>query len=90
MHLLSADQTPLADEFAGLGDDKFAGFDWSWDEGVPALAGVLAYLRCRNSALFEVYDHSILIGDVVGGARWQKAPLVYMERSMGWRLESGP
>jgi flavin reductase (DIM6/NTAB) family NADH-FMN oxidoreductase RutF len=89
VHLLSADQSPLADVFAGLGDDKFAGFDWSWDEDVPALAGVLAYLRCRNSALFQIYDHSILIGDVVGGARWQKAPLVYMERSMGWRLESG-
>jgi len=89
VHLLSAGQTSLANEFAGLGDDKFAGFGWGWDEDVPALAGVLAYLRCRRSALFELYDHSILIGDVVGGARSQKEPLVYMERSMGWRLESG-
>ena len=90
MHLLMADQIPLAREFAGLGEDKFAGFEWSWDSDVPALGGVLAYLRCRRSALFELYDHSILIGDVVGGARYSGAPLVYMERSMGWRLERAP
>jgi flavin reductase (DIM6/NTAB) family NADH-FMN oxidoreductase RutF len=87
LHLLSAGQVALAREFAGLGDDKFAGFDWSWDQDVPALGGVLAYLRCRRSALFELYDHSILIGDVAGGARYEGEPLVYMERTIGWRLE---
>jgi flavin reductase (DIM6/NTAB) family NADH-FMN oxidoreductase RutF len=87
VHLLSAGQVDIAREFAGLGDDKFAGVDWSWDGEVPALGGVLAYLRCRRSALFELYDHSILIGDVAAGARYEREPLVYMERSMGWRLE---
>lgn len=87
MHLLAADQMPLAHEFAGQGDDKFAGFEWCWDADVPALGGALAYLRCRRSALFELYDHSILIGDVVGGSRNQGEPLVYMERTMGWRLD---
>jgi flavin reductase (DIM6/NTAB) family NADH-FMN oxidoreductase RutF len=87
MHLLMADQVPLAEEFAGLGEDKFAGFDWSWDSDVPALGGVLAYLRCRRSALFELYDHSILIGDVVAGGRNAGEPLVYMGRTIGWRLE---
>lgn len=90
MHLLRADQIALATEFAGLGDDKFGGFEWSWDGDVPALAGVLVYLRCRRSALFEMYDHSILIGDVIGGGRYPGEPLVYMERTMGWRLEPGP
>jgi flavin reductase (DIM6/NTAB) family NADH-FMN oxidoreductase RutF len=87
VHLLSAGQADVADTFAGLGDDKFAGVEWSWDQDLPALGGVLAYLRCRRSALFELYDHSILIGDVVGGGRNNGEPLVYMERSMGWRLE---
>lgn len=87
VHLLSSGQTDLAEEFAGLGDDKFSGFDWAWDDDVPILGGVLAYLRCRRSALFELYDHSILIGDVVGGNRSNGKPLVYMERRMGWRLE---
>jgi flavin reductase (DIM6/NTAB) family NADH-FMN oxidoreductase RutF len=90
VHLLSADQARLADVFAGLGDDKFAGFEWSWDADVPELGGVLAYLRCRRSALFEFYDHSIVIGDAVGGGRWPRQPLVYMGRIMGWRLEPAP
>src|SRR5205814_52943 len=76
VHLLGAGQSRLADTFAGLGDDKFAGVDWTWDGDVPALGGVLAYLRCRRSALFELYDHSILIGDVVGGGRYGGEPLV--------------
>jgi flavin reductase (DIM6/NTAB) family NADH-FMN oxidoreductase RutF len=87
VHLLSAEQTEVAEEFAGLGDDKFADFDWAWDGDVPILGGVLAYLRCRRSALFELYDHSIFIGDVVGGSRSDGKPLVYMDRSMDWRLE---
>jgi flavin reductase (DIM6/NTAB) family NADH-FMN oxidoreductase RutF len=87
VHVLAADQEPLAHVFAGLGDDKFAGVDWSWDDGVPRLGGVLAYLRCRRSALFELYDHSLLVGDVTGGKVEGGEPLVYMARSMGWRLE---
>lgn len=87
VHLLRADQEHLARAFAGLGEDKFAGLDWSWDHEVPQLAGALAYLRCRRSALFELYDHSILIGDVAGGQRDPGEPLVYLDRRMDWRLE---
>ena len=68
-------------------DEKFAGVEWSWDDGVAHIDGCLSYLRCRRSALFELYDHSIFIGDVVGGSRSDGKPLVYMDRSMGWRLE---
>jgi flavin reductase (DIM6/NTAB) family NADH-FMN oxidoreductase RutF len=50
------------------------------------VGGALAYLRCRRAALFELYDHSILIGDVTGGARSDGEPLVYMDRRMDWRL----
>jgi flavin reductase (DIM6/NTAB) family NADH-FMN oxidoreductase RutF len=89
VHLLSAGQRDLADLFASLSEDKFTGLEWSWDEDVPALGGVLAYLRCRRSALFELYDHSILIGDVTGGRRFEGEPLVYSERRMDWRL-TGP
>ena len=87
VHLLAADQEPLARVFAGLAEDKFAGLEWSWDDGVPRLGGVLAYLRCRRSALFELYDHTLLVGDVLGGALGGGQPLVYMGRSMAWRLE---
>lgn len=88
VHLLRADQEHLAHVFADpVHEAKFDGLDWSWDEQVPELVGALAYLRCRRSALFELYDHSILIGDVAGGRRLPGEPLVYMDRRMNWRLE---
>jgi flavin reductase (DIM6/NTAB) family NADH-FMN oxidoreductase RutF len=87
VHILAADQKALAQIFAGLGDDKFAGVEWDWDDGVPRIAGALSYLRCRRSALFELYDHSLLVGDVTGGAVQDGEPLVYMARKMGWRLQ---
>ena len=87
VHLLTATQEELAHIFAGLGDDKFAGLDWDWDgELVPRLSGALAFLRCRRAALFELYDHSLLVGDVIDGYVSDGEPLVYMERSMRWRL----
>jgi 3-hydroxy-9,10-secoandrosta-1,3,5(10)-triene-9,17-dione monooxygenase reductase component len=89
VHLLSAPQERLAHVFASLSEDKFDGVEWEWDQDVPSLGGVLAYLRCRRSALFELYDHSILIGDVVGGRREPGEPLVYMDRRMDWQLEPG-
>jgi flavin reductase (DIM6/NTAB) family NADH-FMN oxidoreductase RutF len=86
VHVLRADQEPLARVFAGKGDDKFAGVDWSWDDGVARIDGTLSYLRCRRGALFELYDHSLLVGDVTGGSLTAGEPLVYMSRRFGWRL----
>jgi len=86
VHLLRDDQAEVAKLFASLADDKFSGLDWRWDGDVPLVGGTLAYLRCRRSALFELYDHSILIGDLAGGERADGQPLVYMDRRMDWRL----
>jgi flavin reductase (DIM6/NTAB) family NADH-FMN oxidoreductase RutF len=88
LHILRADEEPVARVFAGKGDDKFGGLDWDWDDDVPALGGTLAYLRCRRSATFERYDHSILIGDIEGGRVGEGEPLLYARRRMDWRLES--
>jgi flavin reductase (DIM6/NTAB) family NADH-FMN oxidoreductase RutF len=86
VHVLAAGQEPLAHEFAGRGDDKFAGVDWTWDDGVPRIAGALAYLRCARTNAIDVYDHSLLIGDVTGGELTPGEPLFYYQRSMAWRL----
>jgi flavin reductase (DIM6/NTAB) family NADH-FMN oxidoreductase RutF len=86
VHVLAAGQEPLARVFAGKGDEKFAGVEWDWDDGVARIDGCLSYLRCRRSALFELYDHSLLVGDVTGGSVTEEEPLVYMWRRMGWRL----
>jgi flavin reductase (DIM6/NTAB) family NADH-FMN oxidoreductase RutF len=84
--VLAAEQEALAHVFAGKGEDKFAGVDWEWDDGVARIDGTLSYLRCRRSALFELYDHSLLVGDVTGGSVARGEPLVYMTRTFGWRL----
>jgi flavin reductase (DIM6/NTAB) family NADH-FMN oxidoreductase RutF len=90
VHLLAIEQEPLARVFADARtEDKFEGIDWEWDGPVPAIAGTLAYLRCRRSARFDLYDHTILIGDVEHGRHQGGEPLVYLERRMGWRLSAG-
>jgi flavin reductase (DIM6/NTAB) family NADH-FMN oxidoreductase RutF len=86
VHVLTTGQERLAHVFAGRGDEKFAGVDWTWDDGVARIAGALSYLRCRRSALFELYDHSLLVGDVTGGRVAEGEPLVWMRRSFEWRL----
>jgi flavin reductase (DIM6/NTAB) family NADH-FMN oxidoreductase RutF len=88
LHILRADEEPLARVFAGKGDDKFAGLDWAWDEDVPALAGALAYLRCRRVENFSRYDHTILIGDIEGGRFDAGEPLLYARRRMDWALQA--
>jgi flavin reductase (DIM6/NTAB) family NADH-FMN oxidoreductase RutF len=92
VHLLAAGNEQLARVFAdALIDDKFAGVGWRWDDDVPQLDDKLcvAYLRCSRAARFDLYDHTILIGDVVAGRHFGGDPLLYLERQMGWRLSSG-
>jgi len=90
VHLLAIEQEPLARVFADPeNESKFDGIDWEWDGDVPAIAGTLAYMRCRRSARFDLYDHTILIGDVEHGRHDGGEPLVYLERRMGWRLSAG-
>jgi flavin reductase (DIM6/NTAB) family NADH-FMN oxidoreductase RutF len=50
---------------------------------------VLAYLRCRRVRNFELYDHTILIGDLDGGRHEHDEPLLYARRRMDWLLRSG-
>lgn len=89
VHILGADEEPLARVFAGKGDDKFADVRWRWDGDVPELEGALAYLRCVRADNFQRYDHTILIGDVDGGRLAPGEPLLYARRRMDWLLQTG-
>lgn len=86
VNVLAADQEHLAGIFSSARQDKFAQVDWECDNGIPRLPGALSFLRCSLGATFERYDHTLIIGDVVGGDLGAGDPLVYMARSMGWRL----
>jgi flavin reductase (DIM6/NTAB) family NADH-FMN oxidoreductase RutF len=88
VHLLKADQLALAQRFADRSlDQKFDGIGWSWDDDVPELGGVLAYLRLRRAENFVKYDHTVLIGDLERGRVEQGAPLVYARRRMDWLMQ---
>jgi flavin reductase ActVB len=90
VHLLGAAQEPLARVFADQRtEDKFETVGWRWDHDVPAIGGVVSYLRCRRAERFDRYDHTILIGDVEGGSHDGGDPLVYFDRHMGWRVTPG-
>jgi flavin reductase (DIM6/NTAB) family NADH-FMN oxidoreductase RutF len=86
VQLLRSDELALGERFASLADDKFEGLDWRWDGDVPELEGTLAYLRCRRSASFSHYDHTILIGDLEDGRIHEGHPLLYARRRMDWLL----
>jgi flavin reductase (DIM6/NTAB) family NADH-FMN oxidoreductase RutF len=87
VHLLRSDQLELAHRFADReSPDKFAGLAWSWDEDVPKVGGVLAYLRLRRADNFVRYDHTILIGDLESGRLESGEPLVYARRRMDWLM----
>jgi flavin reductase (DIM6/NTAB) family NADH-FMN oxidoreductase RutF len=88
VHLLRSDQVTLAQRFADRQTpDKFAGIDWDWDEDVPELTAVLAYLRCRRAENFVRYDHTVLIGDLERGRIERGEPLVYARRRMDWLMQ---
>lgn len=89
VHILRADEEPVARLFAAKSDDKFAGLDWRWDADVPEVTGALAYLRCRRAQNFSRYDHTILIGDIEGGRIDPGEPLLYARRRMDWALHAG-
>jgi flavin reductase ActVB len=89
VHLMRSDELELAHVFAGKGDDKFGGVAWHWDGEVPELEGTLAYLRCRRTANFEHYDHTVLIGDIESGRLEEGEPLLYARRRMDWLLRLG-
>ena len=89
MHILRADQEPVARVFAGKGRRQVRRARLGLGRRRAASwRATIAYLRCRRSATFERYDHSILIGDIEGGRVEGGEPLLYARRRMDWRLES--
>ena len=88
VHILRADEEPLARVFVSKVEDKFAELAWHWDGDVPELEGTLAYLRCRRSETFVHYDHSVLIGDLQAGRVDEAEPLLYVRRRMDWLMRA--
>lgn len=87
VHLLASDQEAVARAFSSPGRSKFARVQWAWDDDVPRVSGVIAYLRCRRCVVFAYADHAVVIGEVVDGCVVGSDPLCYLRRTMDWRLQ---
>lgn len=77
IHVLSAGQRALAERFARTGDD-FAGIACAEGrEGTPLIEGCAARFECRHAAGHDGGDHLIVVGEVLGFAENELAPLLY-------------
>jgi flavin reductase (DIM6/NTAB) family NADH-FMN oxidoreductase RutF len=70
VNILAADQTALADVFAGRGGTtgaaRFTNKDWHDGVlGVPVLASALASIECRVARIVDWHTHCVIFGTVV-------------------------
>jgi 3-hydroxy-9,10-secoandrosta-1,3,5(10)-triene-9,17-dione monooxygenase reductase component len=80
LNVLSRDQRELSLLFASkLGEhEKFAGVEYEVHDGLPVLAGALAWVACDLRELVPAGDHTIGIGAVTGmGTDADADPLVF-------------
>ena len=83
VHVLAADQLPLARAFARDGRD-FSHADWvETDHATPALPGAIARFDCHHHAAHGAGDHTIVLGRVEAAAYRPGAPLLFVRGSYG-------
>lgn len=87
VHFLSQHQEDVAARFASKMPEaeKFEGLEWAEREGVPMVAGCLAWLACEVRQLVPGGDHLIGVGEVTGIRRAEGEPLVF-HRGAYWSL----
>ena len=65
VHILSAGQKELSNQFARSGFDKFSDVEHSIDQNnVPLLTDALVRFDCKTWAVYEGGDHWIIVGRV--------------------------
>ena len=84
VNVLSSAQPDLAVRFATRGlPDRFAGLDWSLDNGLPRLEGATAWLRCDDITLEPGGDHTVILGTVSAAEATGVDGLTYYQRRFG-------
>jgi len=84
INVLHADQVELARVFglpSGRTVDKFAHVAATFGpEGVPILSDALMYLECVLKETKDWGDHTVFVGEIVGGEEFQRGdPLSYQD-----------
>ncbi|MEY8829964.1 flavin reductase family protein [Sedimentitalea sp. XS_ASV28] len=83
IHILAEDQMDLAVHFSRVGTD-FSPTSWQPDEaGVPILQGCIARFDCRQTALHDAGDHTIIVGEVQRVMRRQGTGLLHKSGQYG-------
>jgi len=83
VNVLAADQGDTARGFARKGVDKFAGVEWSMDDGLPRIQGSAAWLACDIDAFVDGGDHLIATAHVTHADVVERPPMVYFRRVFG-------
>jgi flavin reductase (DIM6/NTAB) family NADH-FMN oxidoreductase RutF len=84
LSVLAADQEALSRRFAEELPNRFDGVPFSPGvDGLPLLDGALAHITCRKWGQFFGGDHTIFIGQVNGGAIFERKPLIHFRRTYG-------
>lgn len=79
INVLALDQLDVAQQFSRPCADRFAGVSWrpTPTSGLPVIDGVSAWFECRTANAYEAGDHTIFVGEVLGFAHADRAPLVF-------------
>lgn len=78
VHILSAEQEAISNQFARAGQDKFAGVDVEVSaHGVPLLRHCAARFECTTTFQYEGGDHIIFVGEVKQFRKNDVPPLVF-------------
>jgi flavin reductase (DIM6/NTAB) family NADH-FMN oxidoreductase RutF len=78
IHVLAADQRPLAERFCSPATDKFAGLTGAAGlGGAPLLEGAAALFECRGRHAYPGGDHVILVGEVERYSYDGRPPIVF-------------
>jgi len=85
INILATDQSELAVRFATRGIDKFAALAVRPGAltGVPLVDGAATHIECTLHARHPMGDHVVLVGEVVGGERTEREPLLHFNRKFG-------
>jgi 3-hydroxy-9,10-secoandrosta-1,3,5(10)-triene-9,17-dione monooxygenase reductase component len=84
VNILSDEQEPVSEAFAGPREDKFAGVPWHIGAaGTPVIDGCLAWVECALGAIHDAGDHELITGRVLELGVGEGRPLIFYRSGYG-------
>lgn len=81
--ILGAHQAENARRFASRTPDRFAGIDWSEENGLPRLADAAGWIECELHSEMPGGDHTLVIGRILHAETGGVPAMTYCQRSFG-------